>query len=437
MTSRRVATGNAGKLPTAYWRLWTASTLSNLGDGVFMVALPLMAARLTHNAVSISLVGAFAGLPWLLLSLPIGAIIDRSDRRRLLIRADTVRAILVGVGALVIAAGAARIWMLWILALGLGVAEVFFDNASQAILPAIVAPEMLEKANGRRYSAEITANVFLGTPIGSLLFAAVIWLPFALDSVSFLLAVLLVLTLRGSFRPPARHGAPTSLRSDVRVGVRWLWSNPMLRGLAMALGLSNFGFQMSQAVFVLFAKERLHITDREFGFVLAIIGLGSIAGGLLGERIVARVGRLPALYGSVTVWAVALVAFGAYPVAWFVTAMSAILSLAVTVWNVVTVSLRQQIVPDELFGRVNSVYRWFGWGTIPLGAAAGGLVAAHFGLRAPYFVGAAVVAVALVVVMRTVTPGSLAVARSTVPAVVGPMIDEPTAADAPTIQAGR
>jgi MFS family permease len=413
VTSRGVGSGNAGKLPMAYWRLWTASTISNLGDGVFMVALPLMAARLTHDALSISLVGAFAGLPWLVLSLPIGAIIDRSDRRRLLIRADTVRAILVGVAALVIAADAARIWMLWFLALGLGVAEVFFDNASQAILPAIVAPEMLEKANGRRYSAEITANAFVGTPVGSLLFAVVLWLPFAFDSVSFLLAVLLVLTLRGSFRPPVRHGAPTSLSGDVRVGIRWLWSNPMLRGLAVALGLSNFGFQMSQAVFVLFAKERLHITDREFGFLLAVIGLGSIAGGLLGERIVARLGRLPALYGSVTVWAVALVAFGLYPVTWFVTVMSTILSLAVTVWNVVTVSLRQQIVPDELFGRVNSVYRWFGWGTIPLGAAAGGLVADRLGLRAPYFVGAAVVALALVVVVRTVTAGSLAEARVT------------------------
>ncbi|MCU1503389.1 MAG: enterobactin exporter EntS, partial [Ilumatobacteraceae bacterium] len=351
MTAARHASGAGGGLGKAYWRLWAASTVSNLGDGVFLVALPLMAARLTHSAVSISLVGAFAGLPWLLLSLPIGAIIDRSDRRRLLVRADTARCILIGIAALVIAAGHAEIWMLWILALGLGVAEVFFDNASQAILPAVVAPELLEKANGRRYSAEVTANVFVGTPIGSLLFAVAVWLPFAFDAVSFLFAVLLVLTLQGSFRPPPRNGPPTSLRDDVRVGVRWLWSNRMLRGLAIALGLSNFGFQMSQAVFVLFAKERLHITDREFGFLLAVIGIGSIIGGLVGDRIVSHVGRLPALYGSVTVWAIALVAFGAFPVTWFVTLVSAIEALAATVWNVVTVSLRQQVVPDHLFGR--------------------------------------------------------------------------------------
>ncbi|MCU1502985.1 MAG: antibiotic efflux protein, partial [Ilumatobacteraceae bacterium] len=158
----------------------------------------------------------------------------------------------------------------------------------------------------------------------------------------------------------------------------------------------------------LFAKERLHITDREFGFLLAVIGIGSIIGGLVGDRIVSHVGRLPALYGSVTVWAIALVAFGAFPVTWFVTLVSAIEALAATVWNVVTVSLRQQVVPDHLFGRVNSVYRWFGWGTIPLGAAFGGQVAAHLGLRAPYFVGAGVVLLALVVVVRTVTPGAMA-----------------------------
>lgn len=416
MTLTRSAAGPGQRLPRAYWRLWTASTVSNLGDGVFLVALPLMAARLTHSAVSISLVGAFAGLPWLLLSLPIGAIIDRSDRRRLLIRADTVRCLLVGVAALAIASGHARIWMLWLLALGLGIAEVFFDNASQAILPAIVPPEQLERANGRRYSAEVTANVFVGTPIGSLLFAAAIWLPFAFDAVSFLLAVVLVMSLTGSFRPPARRGEPTSLHDDVRIGVRWLWHNHVLRGLAIALGLSNFGFQMSQAVFVLFAKERLRITDREFGFLLALIGIGSILGGLVGDRIVARIGRFGALYGSIVVWCVCLLTFGAFPNTAVVIVVSAIEALAVTVWNITTVSLRQQIVPDELFGRVNSVYRWFGWGTIPLGAVAGGQVAEHLGLRAPYFSGAAVVAVAAVVLVRSVSPTALDQATSRTPA---------------------
>ncbi|MEO5725145.1 MAG: MFS transporter [Ilumatobacteraceae bacterium] len=407
MTSAKQATAPATRLPAAYWRLWSASTISNLGDGIFLVALPLLAAQLTTNAISISLVATFAGLPWLVLSLPIGAIIDRLDRRRLLVQADAFRTVLVGILAVLVAGGHARIWMLWLLAAGLGTAEVVFDNASQAILPAIVAPHQLEKANGLRYSAEVTANIFVGTPIGSVLFTLAVWLPFAADSASFLLAVMLVATLRGSFK--VGQVRPTaSLSRDVRTGLSWLWKHRLLRGLAVALGITNFGFQMSQGVFVLFAKERLHITDTQFGLMLSAIGVGAIIGGLVGDRIVARLGKLAVLYSAVVVWALALVAVGLWPVAWFVTVVSAIEALAATVWNVVTVSLRQQIVPEALFGRVNSVYRWFGWGTIPIGAIAGGQVAHLYGLRAPYFVGAGFVLLAMIVLMRTVTPKSLA-----------------------------
>lgn len=400
-----------GRLPGAYWRLWAASTVSNLGDGIFLVALPLLAARLTRDRLSISLVGVFASLPWLLLSLPIGAIIDRADRKRLLVRADLVRAALVGALAVVVFTDRAEIWMLWVLALGLGIAEVFFDNASQAIVPAIVPAALLERANGRRYAAEVTANVFVGTPLGAVLFAAAIWLPFAVDATSFLLAVLLVASIRGSFRPVGLAAAPRgSLYSDVRTGMRWLWRHRMLRGMAFALGLSNLGFQMSQALFVLYAQELLGVGERYFGVLLGVMGLGAILGGLVGDRVVRRIGKLFALYSSIIIWMLSLIAVGVAPVTWFVTLIAAIEAFAATVWNVVTVSLRQQIVPDHLFGRVNSVYRWFGWGTMPLGALVGGVVAAGWGLRAPYFTGAAAIFLALLILLRTVTRTTLAAA---------------------------
>jgi MFS family permease len=400
------------KLPGAYWRLWTASTVSNLGDGIFLVALPLLAARITRDRLSISMIGVFAGLPWLILSLPIGAIIDRSDRRVLMIRSDLVRAALVGGLAVAAWLDHVQMWMLWVLALGLGVAEVFFDNASQAIIPAIVPKAQLERANGRKYAAEVTANIFVGTPIGAVLFAWAVWLPFGIDAASFVLAVGLVATLRGSFRPVAPTGQRRSLYADVRTGLRWLWGQPMLRGLAFALGLSNFGFQMSQALFVLYAQDLLHVDETYFGVLLGVMGLGSIVGGLLGDRIVRRLGQLFALYASICIWIVSLLAVGTLPITWFVTLIAAIEAFAGTIWNVVTVSLRQQIVPDRLFGRVNSVYRWFGWGTIPLGALVGGLIADAFGLRAPYFAGAAVIMIALVVLLFTVTPAALASATA-------------------------
>lgn len=401
------------RLSAAYWRLWTASTISNLGDGVFLVALPLLAAHLTSSKVAISLVAAAASLPWLLLSLPIGAIIDRTDRRRVLIAADTFRAVLVGTLAALVAADAVHIWMLWVAALALGVAEVFFDNSSQALVPAVVPAHLLERANGRRYAAEIAANTFIGTPLGSVFFSIAIWLPFGVDAASFALAVLLVVSIGGRFHASRAVGpqtatvepvepadsAGTTLRHETIEGLRWLWKFPLMRSLAVALGLSNLGFAVSEAVFVLFAREELGISDRSYGFLLGVMGVGAVVGAMLGERIGKLLGQAGAIYTALVIWALTLVLTGLFPVTWFVASLAAIVSMAASTWNVITVSLRQQVIPPELFGRVNSVYRWFGWGTIPIGAVLGGQVATHFGLRSTYFVGGAFVVLAILVLL--------------------------------------
>ena len=156
---------DTARLPPAYWRLWGASTISNLGDGVFIVALPLLAARLTRSELSISFIGVATALPWLVLSLPIGAMVDRIDHRVLMVRADLFRCVVVGALTIAVATDRAEVWMLWLAAGFLGIAEVFFDNASQAMVPAIVPVEQLERANGRRFAAEIAANSFVGTLI--------------------------------------------------------------------------------------------------------------------------------------------------------------------------------------------------------------------------------------------------------------------------------
>jgi MFS family permease len=458
------------KLPRAYWRLWTASTISNIGDGVFYAALPLLAARLTENPISVSAVTVFMTLPWLLLSLPAGAVVDRADRRRLMGAADMFRAVLVGVLAVAAGAGWVSIWLLCVLGLGLGVAEVLFDNAAQAIVPAVVPAESLERANGWRYAAEIAGNTFVGTPLGPVLLTIGVALPFGVDAASFVFASLLVLSLRGDFRAsagaartiddvetgelerevppapavlpptlvlpapteeglngmlphPAANGSAASstspsgeppsprllqgLKAEIHEGLQWLWHRPLLRSLAIALGLSNLGFQMGQAIFVLFATEELGVSERGFGVLLALVAGGAIVGGIAGDRIVGKLGKAPALITALVVWIVTMVGTGLAPAAWVVAAFAVVESLAATVWNVVTVSLRQEIVPQRLFGRVNSVYRWFGWGGIPIGGLLGGIIAHAFGLRAPYFFGAAVVALALLVALPHVTPHAL------------------------------
>jgi MFS family permease len=397
------------RLSPAYWRLWCASTISNLGDGVFLVALPLLASRLTRSELSISFILVAASLPWLLLSLPIGALIDRIDHRVLMVRADVFRAAVVGALTIAVASHNAQMWMLWVAAACLGVAEVFFDNASQAIVPTIVPIEVLEKANGRRFAGEIAANSFVGTPIGSLLFVAAMWLPFGFDAVTFAIAALLVLTLHVA--PAPRPSAATSrrpLRADIAEGLRWLSRQRLLRGLALAASLSVLGMEMTAAIFVLFAQDLLHISDRWFGALIAIGAIGAVIGGLVAERLLKRLGSIRIIYGTVIVWILCMFAEGFWPRLWVSAAATTAMAFGTTVWNTVTVSLRQRVVPANLFGRVNSVYRWLVWGSISIGAALGGIVAREFGLRAPFFVGAGFGGVALVTLFFTVTPSTLA-----------------------------
>jgi MFS family permease len=424
---KRAATDRPSPLPAAYWRLWAASGISNLGDGVYMVALPLLAARLTRDEVSIAMVAVAAMLPWLALSLPIGALVDRFDRRRIMIVSDLTRALVVGALTAVVATERVEIWMLWLVALALGTCEVFFDNASQAIVPGLVAADQLHVANGRRYAVEFATNSFIGVPLGGVLFAAVTWLPFGVDAASFLLAALLVASIPGRFRPVValEPRERRSMYAEVRTGVRFLWRDPLLRSIAITLGLTNLAFQIPQSVFVLFALDDLGVSESTLGVLLLLLGAGGIVGGVLGPRVVARFGPAATIRLAIGTWIVCLLLTWAVPEALLVGVTLGVSSMAATTWNVVTVTLRQEIVPSSLFGRVNSVYRFFGWGTLPIGAAIGGVLASFVGVRATWLIGAGVMAAALLSTLRHVRREVIERALDTSPTVSTTFDDTP------------
>lgn len=396
-------------LPGRYWRLWAAAGISNAGDGVFVIALPLLAAQITDQPSSIALIGTFFTIPWLLFSIPIGAMIDRVDRRRVLVIADLCRGGLVGGLAVVAAFDDVRLWMLWVLAFGLGLGEVVFDNGAQAILPAVVDDDQLERANGLLYSSEVAGNTFIGMPIGSWLFAVAVWLPFGIDAASFVVAAMLAASLRGSYRP-SRSSAPTSLLSEMRAGINWLARHYVLRNLTLGVALINLAMAATQATFVLFALEELHIERRWFGPLVAIIGVGSLLAGVIGGRVVKNVGRRFAMLVAGLAPILTSLAIGLWPVTWWVILMTTVQALTITIWSIVAVTLRQQLVPDELFGRVNSVYRWVSSGVMPIGAILGGVAADLFGLRAPYFAAAALLLLAYAVVALRLSDAELAAA---------------------------
>jgi MFS family permease len=377
--------GAPTRLSRDYWRLWWANTVSSTGDGAFNAALPLLAVTITRDPRLVSVVTAAIFLPWMLLSLPAGAVVDRYDRVTLMWRAQAVQALVVVAVTIAVLLRRADIAVLGVAGLLLGSAEVIFSNAAQSVLPALVPPQLLPKANGSQQVSLTVGESFLGPPVGSLLFAAAAALPFGLDAASFAGSAALVARLPRT-RPVPGDAKPAKIRAQIAEGLRWLAGHRLLRVVAVLLGIYNFANQMGQAILVLLATQTLHVSARGYGLLLAASAVGSVIGGLVNPVLTRRLGLLPSLVLPAVVDAAAFVGIGFAPGPLVVAALLAVQGFSVTMWNVVTISLRQQIVPGHLLGRVNSVYRMLGWGLMPLGALAGGFVAHAAGLRAPYVV---------------------------------------------------
>jgi MFS family permease len=372
------------RLGTHYWRLWWANAISSTGDGAFVAALPLLAVTISRDPRLVAVVTAAGYLPWMVLSLPAGALVDRYDRATLMWRAQAVQAAVVAAVAVLVVFRIANIAVLGLAGLLLGSAEVVFSNAAQAMLPALVPPELLARANGSQQVSLTVGETFLGPPAGSLLFAAAAALPFGLDAVSFAGSAALLARLPRTSRETGQPRA--SIRTQIAEGLRWLYRHRLLRVVAFLLGIFNFANQMGQAVLVLLATQTLHVGTRGYGLLLAVTAVGSVIGGLVSPAVTHRLGMLPSLIIAGAVDAAVFAGLGLAPDPAVAALMLAGQGFTVTMWNVVTVSLRQQIVPAHLLGRVNSVYRMLGWGLMPVGALAGGFVAHAAGLRAPYVV---------------------------------------------------
>jgi MFS family permease len=250
-----------------------------------------------------------------------------------------------------------------------------------------------------------------------------VWLPFGVDAASFVLAATLAATVRGSFRPTpaATHSAPSGLIADMRSGIRWLLDHALLRSLVIVVALMNLAFAATQATFVLFAKDELHISDRAFGPLLALVGLGALLAGLTGGRIIAAVGRRTAMVTAAVVPAATSALIGFFPSVWLTISLTTVQAFTTTIWSILAVSLRQQMVPTHLFGRVNSIYRWISTGAMPLGALFGGVLASAYGLRAPYFAAAGLLLLASIAIVVRMTDAAL---LSATPAPISP-VDAP------------
>ncbi|MFI2670374.1 MFS transporter [Streptomyces albidoflavus] len=281
MTVKKVA------LPAGFGRLWTAQTISSLGDGVSHAALPLIALTLTRDPMALAVVTAAGTLPWLLFGVLGGALVDRWDRRRTMWVADASRAALLAIPALAAVFDVLSIPLLAVVAFLLGLGGLFFDTAATAYLPDLLRrdPVLLERANSRLRGAQTVMSGFAGPPVGSALLALGRAVPLLADAVSFSLSALLVRSLPAT--PRSLPAARETLLRQARAGASYVFRDRLLLGLALRPAVGNIAFLAVETVLALFAHDRLGIGTYGFGLLLA----AEAAGGLLGAGIASRLGR--------------------------------------------------------------------------------------------------------------------------------------------------
>lgn len=393
-------------------KLWGAAGTSNLADGVFQVALSLLAVRLTRSPEAVAAVLLAARLPWLLLALHAGVVADRVDRLRVLIGSTLGRVLLIGGLALLTLLSLEQMAFLYAAAFCLGIAETLFDTSVHSLVPMIVESRQLERANSYLQAAELLMLQFLGPPLGGLLAGIAISLAFGASATMYLFAVLLLLWIGGRFRLPRRQ-SQGSLRRDIYEGLSFLWGHGLLRVFALVTGTLNIAFAAVLAILPLYAVAPgpIGLSDAGYGLLLTGTGLGGLAAALLTTRLEAWVGAARLLVVSIVGLALGfgMPALTANPI---LVACGLLLTGTSIFWNIVTVSLRQRMVPDHLLGRVNASYRLCAYGALPIGAALGGFVAGIMGLRAVFALSALLVLATVLPVAVLANPARLAVAEA-------------------------
>lgn len=393
----------SGRFAPGFRRLWAATTVSGLGDGSRLAALAVLAATLTDDPLEVALVTVAARVPWVLVGPFAGALSDLLPLWRTMWLCDLARAAVMTCFVAILLTGHATIPVLVIASFVLSSIETLAENLAQAAVPEVAGTAPLETANSRIMGGQLVATEFLGAPLGTALFVLAAALPFAVDAVTFALSAVLVMTVRPS-GDPAREQPRTARPGEVwrgaAEGARWLWRHHTLRSMCLLIGLLNFCIVAVMGIAVLYAVKVLHISPGAYGAALVVIGAGGLAGVLLAPRCVALLGRGGTLK----------LAFGLCPAPFLIAGLASdpllagggltLVGASVSLATVVTTSVRQEVIPPPLFGRVNGAYRLIVNGVSPVGGFVGGLVAGAFGLRAPFLLSGAALTVAAAVALR-------------------------------------
>jgi MFS family permease len=378
-------------------RLWVGETISQVGSQVSLLAIPFMATVLLGATVlEVALLGALAFLPFILFTLPAGAWLDQMRRRPVLISSDLVRCIALGTIPLAWIAGVLTIWQLYVVTFVAGVGTVFFDVAYMSYMPVLVAPGELVEGNGKLQASEAAAAV-VGPGLSGVLISAV-GAPFAVvaDALSYLASAVFVWRIKRAEPHPeaqriASGAAREPLRREIAEGVHLVLHNPYLRAIAGATSTANLCSNLIYAIIPVYLYRELGLGAAVVGLIFGIGALGTLGGALVANQIATRFGLGRTIVGSSAVGGLAMLlvplAAHAAPVACLVGSV-AIGGFANVVYNVNQVSYRQAITPIAIQGRMNATMRFMVWGTIPIGALLGGVLATAVSVQTAVWIGA-------------------------------------------------
>jgi MFS family permease len=384
------------------------TALTNLADGVTKVALPLMATMLTASPALVAGVSVTLTLPWLLVALHVGVLVDRADRRVLLWIADITRLLVIaGLLSLVLIKGVTLSW-LYVGGLTLGIAEVVAQTSASALIPDAVAPPGRERANAWMTGAETVCNEFCGPLVGGILVAGSTAVALSVVFGGYIAGVLILLLLVGNFRvKPVRNAPQASVHEQIVEGLKCLWEEKLLRLMALSLSVLCACWGAWLALMPMFATTAMGLDAKGYGIMLSALGVGGLVGAVSTTTLNRLFGRRNVMLADL----VGTFAMVATPVIttnlWAVSAGAFIGGLGGTLWTVNSRTISQRLVPNSMLGRYSAASRLFSWGAMPIGAALVGLLAEFFGIRVAFSVFAICTALLIIPFIKVVTPSRL------------------------------
>lgn len=386
---------------------WIASVLGYFASWVTKFVLPLFATRATSSPALVAGVTFALTAPWLLCSLQAGALVDRLDRRRILLGVAALRIGTAGALALAVMVGVVTLLVLYGAALLLGIVETFTETTITSVTPMIVPEGQLESANARLVGTAVTIEM-IALPLGGALAAIGLGLAVGFSTLCAAAALLVLLLLRGQFRPA--RAARRWMGTEIVEGMRYLWSHASLRVIGIMAAVINGCWTAWAAVFVLYAVAPgpMRLTTFAYGIVLTASAVGGLLGTLLTVPVQRRFGRRWLIGINIVGNSIGFIAPAFTPNAWIIGGALIVGGIGGPMWGIAAVSLIQRSVPDALRGRVYSAYRFVGFGTLPLGSALGGIVAQVFGIRAVFLISGALTMLMLVPFFRVISERAMA-----------------------------